>query len=263
MNFVKSTTDYFKLLMKESSSKLIQSILILIIGWWIVDKICKIATIFFQKGISDKGVISFLNSVIKFSLRLVLLIIVMATLGMDVTSLMAAVAASLVAIGIALKDNISNLVSGIILVISKPIHVGDVIEFDGIKGKVLRIEMLFTTLKSDVDGELIIVPNSKLVSSSIKRQSEYNMFEIEVSYKSETHFEKTKEIKLLLQKELILNKYVLSVPAPDIKLVSGENNFALYLKIWTQEKHKEHIKKDIDSIVKKIFAKYNLTIGQN
>ncbi len=123
--------------------------------------------------------------------------------------------------------------------------------------------MLFTTLKSDVDGELIIAPNSKLVSSSIKRQSEYNMFEIEVSYKSETHFEKTKEIKLLLQKELILNKYVLSVPAPDIKLVSGENSFALYLRVWTQEKHKEHTKKDIDSIVKKIFAKYNLTIGQN
>ncbi len=258
MNFIKNTTSYFGMLFKESSPKLIQSFLVLIIGWWIIDRVCKIATIFFQKGISDKGVISFLNSIVKFSLRLILLIIVMGALGIDVTSLMAAVAASLVAIGIALKDNISNLVSGIIIVVSKPIHVGDVIDFEGVKGQVLRIEMLFTTLKSDTDGELIIVPNSKLVSSSIKRRSEYNMFELEAVYKFESHLQKAKEIKLSIQKELILNKYIMSVPAPEVNFISEDESYSLYIKIWTQTKYKECVKKDLDRTAKKIFSRYQL-----
>lgn len=260
MNFVQNTIKYFRVLFEESSSKLLQSVLILVIGWWIVNKVCKIATIFFQKGISDKGIISFLNSIIKFSLRLVLLLIVMATLGMDVTSLMAAVAASLVAIGIALKDNISNLVSGIILVVSKPIHVGDLIEFDGVKGKVLKIEMMFTTLKSDADNELVIAPNSKLVSNNIKRVSEYNMTKVEKSYTSSSNCDKIKEMKLLFQKELILNKKIMSMPAPEVKLVPDQNGFSLYVRIWTQNKYKEVIGQDIDKIVKKIFSKYNLEL---
>lgn len=260
MNFVQNTIKYFRVLFEESSSKLLQSVLILVIGWWIVNKVCKIATIFFQKGISDKGIISFLNSIIKFSLRLALLLIVMATLGMDVTSLMAAVAASLVAIGIALKDNISNLVSGIILVVSKPIHVGDLIEFDGVKGKVLKIEMMFTTLKSDADNELVIAPNSKLVSNNIKRVSEYNMTKVEKSYASSSNCDKIKEMKLLFQKELILNKKIMSMPAPEVKLVPEQNGFSLYVRIWTQNKYKEVIGQDIDKIVKKIFSKYNLEL---
>ena len=52
MNFVQNTIKYFRVLFEESSSKLLQSVLILVIGWWIVNKVCKIATIFFQKGIS-------------------------------------------------------------------------------------------------------------------------------------------------------------------------------------------------------------------
>lgn len=260
MNFVQNTINYFRILFEESSSKLLQSVLILVIGWWIVNKVCKIATIFFQKGISDKGIISFLNSIIKFSLRLVLLLIVMATLGMDVTSLMAAVAASLVAIGIALKDNISNLVSGIILVVSKPIHVGDTIEFDGVKGKVLKIEMMFTTLKSDADNELVIAPNSKLVSNNIKRVSEYNMTKTEKSYTSSSNCDKIKEMKLLFQKELILNKKIMSMPAPEVKLIPEQNGFSLSIKIWTQNKYKESVWQDIDKIVKRIFSKYNLEL---
>lgn len=260
MNFVQNTINYFRLLLQESSSKLIQSALILVIGWWIVNKVCKIATIFFQKGISDKGIISFLNSIIKFSLRLVLLLIVMATLGMDVTSLMAAVAASLVAIGIALKDNISNLVSGIILVVSKPIHVGDMIEFDGVKGKVLKIEMMFTTLKSDSDNELIITPNSKLISNNIKRVSDYNMVSVEKFYESGSGCAKIKEVKLLFQKELILNKKIMSMPAPEIRFVSNQDGSTLNIKIWTQNKYKECIKSDIDKVVEKVFSKYKLEL---
>lgn len=256
MNFIESTVNYLKTLIQESSPKLIQSLLILVIGWWVVNKVCKIATIFFQKGISDKGIISFLNSLMKFSLRVVLLIIVMATLGMDVTALMAAVAASVVAIGIALKDNISNLVSGIILVMSKPIHVGDMVEFDGVKGKVLRIEMMFTTLKSDADNELIIAPNSKIVSNNIKRESDYNMVGVEASYSSDFSCGKTKEIKLLLQKELILNKRIMSIPAPEVRLISNESGLEVAIKVWTQIRFKDQVAKETQEAIKKVLDKY-------
>ena len=250
-------SDYLKALVQESFPKLIQSLVIFFVGWWAINKICKIATIFFQKGISDRGIVSFLNSLMKFSLRIVLLIIVMATLGMDVTSLMAAVAASVVAVGIALKDNISNFVSGIILVISKPIHAGDTIEFDGLKGKVLRIEMMFTTLKSDAYNKLIIVPNSKLISNSIKRESDYNMIDMEIAYSSGLHCKKTKEIKLLLEKELILNNQIIPIPAPEIKFALNEEELKIVVKVWTQIRFRKKVEKDIRGAIKKVLSKYN------
>ena len=121
----------------------VKALLIFLIGWWIINKVCKFVLVFFQKATSQTSFASFLNSVLKFSLRILLIVSVLGYLRFNVTSLIAAIGASFVAIGISLKDSISNIVGGIILVTNNPIHVGDYIEFENVSGKVVKIEMLF------------------------------------------------------------------------------------------------------------------------
>ena len=131
----------------------VKALLIFLIGWWIINKVCKLVLVFFQKATSQASFASFLNSVLKFSLRILLIVSVLGYLKFNVTSLIAAIGASFVAIGISLKDSISNIVGGIILVTNNPIHVGDYIEFENVSGKVVKIEMLFTTLKSSEENK--------------------------------------------------------------------------------------------------------------
>ena len=59
-----------------------------------------------------------------------------------------------------------------------------------------------------------------------------------------------------------LRKKILSVPAPEIKLISGENGFSLHIKIWTQKRYRESINEDIDKIVTKVFSKHKIELTQ-
>lgn len=259
MEFIIETFNYWRPSLISWSLTVIQSFLILIIGWFFINKLCKIVMMFFQKAIEDAGITSFLYSLLKFSLRVILVIMVLGHMGLNVTSLFAALGASLVAIGISLKDSLSNIVSGIILVINKPIHVGDYIEFENAKGTVINIEMLFTTLQSENESTTVVIPNSLLISKNINRKSEYNIELIEVFYESDSFTDKYNEFNKYFEKEFILNNNILHIPAPEIETKSQkDNNILIRLKVWCQNKHTDKVKTAVEKTVNKLGEKYKI-----
>ncbi len=259
MDFLKNIFELWQPSLVNYITTMIQSLLILVIGWWGINKICNIFLLFFQKTASETAVASFLDSIIKFSLRMILIIMVLGHLGLNVTSLLAAIGAAVVAIGIALKENISNLVSGIILVISKPIHVGDYIEFESLKGTVIKIEMLFTTLQSKDDGKTIIIPNARLVANNIARKSDYDISELWVCYEADAGNLKASEINKHLEKEFVLNNKILQIPKPIIETEISENKkITLKVKVWSQNQHKELARKDVETATVKLFSKFKV-----
>lgn len=242
---------------------LLQSVFILIIGWWIINNICKLGLVFFQKTVSDSGITSFLYSLMKFFLRTILVLTAVSNLGINVNSIFTAIGASLVAVGISLKDNLSNLMSGIILVVNKPIHIGDYIEVDGCKGSVVKIEMLFTTLQTEDKNKTIIIPNSKLVATSITRQSEYDMSVVEKTYKSNVCVKRHKELKRYFEKEFILNNKILQIPTPVIDIEISDNETLLSFKIYTQNQYCDALKDDIENSVNKASRKYGVKFSES
>lgn len=236
---------------------LLNAFLIFLIGWWIINKVCKLVLVFLQKATSQTSFASFLNSVLKFSLRILLIVSVLGYLKFNVTSLIAAIGASFVAIGISLKDSISNIVGGIILVTNNPIHVGDYIEFENVSGKVVKIEMLFTTLKSSEENKMVIIPNSRLVSNNITRKSSYDIksveFDVAVSIpNSKADFSK------FFEKEFILNDKILQLPAPQICIKKENQTTNIHIKLWCQAQNEEIVKKFLESSFKKLCKKYNV-----
>lgn len=234
----------------------LQALGIFVVGWWVINALCKIVLLFFQKSFKDVGVASLLESVLKVSFRVILMVAVLQHLGFDVTAILAAIGASLFAVGISLKDSLSNFVSGIILVANKPIHVGDYIECDKSAGTVVKIEMMFTFLQSSEENQIVVIPNSKLISSSINRVSEYNMVKIECERKI-PFVPKMFDLKKYMEKEFILNKNIFTVPAPEVKLQGVEEGVStVILSVWCQKNKAESVNKSLETMAEKFESKH-------
>ena len=85
--------------------------------------------------------------------------------GFDVSALVAGLGLTGFALGFALKDAISNLVAGVMIVMYKPIELGNVIETEGIRGSVANINLRYITVKSE--DAVHLIPNSILVSKKV------------------------------------------------------------------------------------------------
>lgn len=145
---------------------IIAAIIILFGGWWLIKLTLKIMVRALNKGKADQTVISFLNSIVKAILFIVLGLLVLSTLNFDISTLIAAIGAAAVTIGLALKDSLANVASGTIIIISKRFKTGDFIETEGIIGEVIKIDMMYTTLRT-YDYKEVIIPNSRLTSNNI------------------------------------------------------------------------------------------------
>lgn len=107
---------------KSYLPRLVAAIVILLVGWYLVKWICRSVKKAMSRGKTDAGVTSFVNSALKICLWIVLLLVVAAQLGLQINSIIAALGAAAVAIALAVKDSLSNVASGILIIITKPLR---------------------------------------------------------------------------------------------------------------------------------------------
>lgn len=93
------------------------------------------------------------------------LITALGTLGIDISALVAGLGLTGFAVGFALRDTISNLLAGVLLLIYRPFDINQRIEVSGFQGTVVAIDLRYTTL--DNEGVRILIPNSKLFTDPI------------------------------------------------------------------------------------------------
>ena len=103
---------------------------------------------------------------IKLILYFITAMIVIDALGVSVTSLLAAFSVVGLAASLAVQDSLSNLASGIMLMVSKPFKLGDYVDIDDVGGTVKMIGLIHTRITT-VDNKMIYVPNSKIISTKI------------------------------------------------------------------------------------------------
>ena len=160
--------------------KLIGGLLILVIGWWLAGVIAGIVVRGMERAKVDQGVREFLYSCVKIVIKIMVIITALSTLGMNVTTLIAALGTAGVAIGLALKDSLCNFASGVLILFNHTFKVGDFIEIDGQKGTVRRIELMFTTLAT-ADNKRLVIPNSVLTSDMIINYTAKNTRRLELN----------------------------------------------------------------------------------
>ncbi|MBP5404915.1 MAG: mechanosensitive ion channel family protein [Clostridia bacterium] len=142
----------------------------------------------------------FLLAILRFLLWLVLVLILLSVIGVQITGIVTALSAAILAIGMALQDNISNVANGIVIVANKLFKKGDFIQVGDVSGRIIEINFLFTTLYT-ADNKRVTLPNSTIVNNPVvnsganpKRRVD---FTFPVAYESDTELVKKTVIDVM------------------------------------------------------------------
>ena len=188
---------------------------------------------FLSKSKIDLGVRVAIGSILKYLILTIGFIVIIQTVGINLSSLTILLGALGVGIGFGLQNVTNNFVSGIIILFERPIKVGDRIEVASVAGNVIKISMRATTIITN-DNISIIVPNSEFISSTVinwshaDRNVRFN-FPVGVAYK-----EDPEKVKNLLLKVAGENEGVLKSPGPDVLFDDyGDSSLNFNLRVWT------------------------------
>ncbi len=142
------------------------SVLLLVAGFWLIARIANLFARALRRGHTDPTLVGFLRNAAYGGMAVLLVVGVVQKAGFPTASLVAAVGAAGLAIGLALQGSLSNLAWGVLLIVFRPFRVGDFVQFGAIMGTVERIDLMQTYLVMP-DNREAIVPNSKVGSDAI------------------------------------------------------------------------------------------------
>lgn len=204
---------------------------VLVIGFIIIKIFMNILKRILNKTKMEKITQHFLCAIVKFLLYLVLVLILLSIIGINITGIITALSALLLAVGMALQSNIANLANGIVIVSTHMFKKGDFISVDGKEGNITEINFLFTTLLT-TDNKKVTLPNSTIVNSSVinagantKRRVD---FTFSVAY--ETDVELVKKIVTDVMKS---DGRIDLEPAPFCRLkVLGASSIDFFANCW-------------------------------
>lgn len=164
--WVSANSDDWLARLGSAGLNLVKGIVIIVIGFWLTAIIVGILRKALKRTKTEKGAAGFICSFVTYLLKLIVIISVIGTLGVNITSLLTALGAAGITLGLALQDSLSNFASGVLILFNHPFRVGDFIEAEGMSGTVQRIELMYTVLLTP-DNKEIVFPNSKLTSDKL------------------------------------------------------------------------------------------------
>ncbi|NYS31202.1 MULTISPECIES: small-conductance mechanosensitive channel MscS [unclassified Pantoea] len=164
---------------------IVAAIAIIFVGMMIARIISNAANRLLLARHIDTTVADFLSALVRYGIIAFTLIAALGRIGVQTTSVIAILGAAGLAVGLALKDSLSNLAAGVLLVIFRHFRTGEFVDLGGIMGTVMNVQIFSTTLKS-ADGKRVVVPNGKILAGNIVNFSREpvrrNEFIIGVSY---------------------------------------------------------------------------------
>ncbi|AGE19832.1 mechanosensitive ion channel protein MscS [Serratia sp. OLHL2] len=114
----------------------------------------------------DATVADFLSAIVRYGVLAFTFIAVLGRVGVQTTSVIAVLGAAGLAVGLALQGSLSNFAAGVLLVIFRPLRVGEYVDLGGVAGTVDQVQIFSTTLRT-ADNKTIVVPNGKIIAGNI------------------------------------------------------------------------------------------------
>jgi len=220
----------------EYGPKIIGAILIYIIGSWIIKKLMGVLKKVMMKKEYDEALQKFLLNLASWTLKILLIIMVISKLGVETTSFAAILAAAGLAVGLALQGSLSNFAGGVLLIIFKPYKIGDLIEAQDTLGVVKEIE-IFTTKLTTPDNKLAIVPNGAMANGNIINYTAEGKIRVDTMV-GIGYDEDMKKAKEVLLEVLTSNPLVLQDPAPSVNVANlGDSSVDLAVRPFCKPEH--------------------------
>lgn len=229
---------YFEGLMPSVTSFLLQiaaTIVILLVGSRLIRWIVRFVRKSLDKSKAETGVVTFLCSLIRYSLYFILIMIVLSQFGVTTSSVVAVLGSAGLTLGLALQGSLSNFAGGVLILLLKPFVVGDYIteNASGLEGTVSEISIFYTKLLT-VDYKVVAIPNGSLSNTSITNYShmEKRRVDVTVSVAYETRLA---DAKAVLQRVVDAEAGVLKEEPVDIYVAAlADSSVELGIRVWVK-----------------------------
>lgn len=214
-------------------TQVLVAILIFGAGMWLANRITRSLKAIMERRKFDPSLQSFLASFVNIVLKVFVFIIVLTTVGVQMTSIVAVLGAASLAVGLALQGTLQNFAGGIIILMLKPFRVGDAIETASGKVGVVKKIMMFTTELHTFDNQVLFLPNGALANGIITNMSKGGDrridMDINISYGDNVDVARRAILDVLKQDKRILHK-----PEPIVFVANlGESAVVLSVRFWT------------------------------
>ncbi len=208
--------------------RILAAVAILFFGWWAAKIIRSIIRKLMERAHVDPTIITFVKNLAYIALLAFVFIAALGKLGIQTASFIAVLGAAGLAVGLALQGSLANFAAGVLLIIFRPFRVDDVIDAAGVIGKVEKIEVFTTQLKTP-DNKTIIIPNSKLTADNIVNISAKPTRRVDMTF-GVGYEDDLDKVKQVIESVLTEDERILKDPAPTIGLVEladSSVNFAV------------------------------------
>ena len=236
-------------------------LIVVVVTKLILELVKRFINLRLNKGGIDKGRAKAVYQLFQYVIVVFGVITAFNVIGIDTTAILVGSSALLIGFGLGIQDLFNDFVSGIVLLFEGTVLVGDVVEVDGIVGRVRDIDLRTSKIETR-DNIVIIVPNSKLVGENVINWSHNRVctrfkITVGVAYGSEVRL-----VKQLLEDSAKEHESVSATPEPSARFIDfGDSSLDFELVFFSSEMFRiEFVKSDIRFLIDDKFRENNVSI---
>lgn len=159
---------------------LLLAVVLLVVGLWIIRRLSNAFGAFLKARNVDNSLRPFFGSLVDVGMKVALLLVVAARLGIETTSFIAIFSALAFAVGLALQGSLGNFASGVLVLLFRPYKVGDTLTVGGHSGEVEEIQ-IFNTILRTPQNKRILIPNGKMTEGAIENVTAEGAVRVDVT----------------------------------------------------------------------------------
>ncbi len=235
------------------------TVLIIVIGFWIVKLIMKAIRKGKLYGRLDASVKTFVDSAVSLVLKIVVVVTAITYAGVPMATVITIIGSLGVTVGLALQGGLSNIAGGVLILVNRPFKAGDYIKVGEYDGIVEDISLFYTKIKT-YDAKKIVIPNGTVTSSVVVNNFENATRRVDLPF-SASYSSDIDLVKKTLLEVAAANPRVLKDPAPRA-IVTEHADSAVKYALWAWVKTEDFwdAKFELTEDVKKAFDKAGIVI---
>lgn len=235
------------------------ALLIFVVGLVAAKSLTRLLVNVLTRGNVEQTLLTFLKNIAYYIMLAAVVIAALGQAGLNVTSFLAVLGAAGLAIGLALKDSLSNFAAGVMLILLKFFKKGDYVTIAGESGTVTAVN-IFNTILATPDNRMVVVPNSSVLSSTIINVTANDTRRVDMVF-GIGYDDDLLKAKDLLDKICSEEPRILSEPAPQVVVLElGDSSVNFAVRPWVKTSDYLAVQFAITERVKLVFDQEGISI---
>ena len=245
----------------EHSSPVVEMLLILIGGRILMHYLLKIMGRSMEHIEIDPSLSRFLKKAVKIAGYIVIITCALTALGISTGGIVAALSGCALAVGVALKDSLSNVAGGILLLLVPRFATGDYIEAGGDEGTVVSVDLLHTTIQTP-DSKQVSIPNGTLMNGHITNYTTAQKRRVDIDFPISHDSDSSAALRIAMD-SILAHPLTLKEPAePFVRVTSySENAVNVTVRVWCETAQYWNLKLDLLEQIRTAFNQNGISLA--